>query len=84
MNWDEAQGKWTEVRGAVREQWGKLTDDDLSVIAGRRDQLVGKLLQRYGSTKESVEEQVQQFEKRFAHSVRKGTDPAPEMDPHLQ
>ena len=75
MNWDEAQGKWTELRGTVREQWGKLTDDDLEVISGRRDKLVGKLLQRYGSTKESVEAEVKAFERRMAHVARAATEP---------
>ncbi|MBI4502314.1 MAG: CsbD family protein [Gemmatimonadetes bacterium] len=45
MNWDTIAGRWTDVKGKVRGQWGKLTDDDLDVIAGRRDQLVG-LIQR--------------------------------------
>ena len=77
MNWDEAHGNWTELRGTVREQWGKLTDDDLTVIAGRREQLVGKIQQRYGSTKETVEDEVKQFENRVVHAIKSITDPAP-------
>ena len=41
MNWDEIKGSWKELRGRVREQWGQLTDDDVDIIAGRRDRLVG-------------------------------------------
>jgi uncharacterized protein YjbJ (UPF0337 family) len=48
MAWDYIEGKWKEMRGKVRERWGKLTDDDLDVIAGKRDQLVGIIQQRYG------------------------------------
>jgi hypothetical protein len=43
MNWDQVAGNWKQLRGTVREKWGQLTDDDLDQIAGRRDQLVGKL-----------------------------------------
>ena len=77
MNWDEAHGKWTELRGTVREQWGKLTDDDLTVIAGRRDQLVGKIQQRYGSSVETVEKEMKSFEEKVTAAARKATDPAP-------
>jgi uncharacterized protein YjbJ (UPF0337 family) len=64
MNWDQMQGQWQEFRGKVREQWGKLTDDDLDVIAGKRDQLVGVLQKRYGQAKEEIERQVSEFERR--------------------
>jgi uncharacterized protein YjbJ (UPF0337 family) len=69
MNWDQVAGKWTEMRGAVRERWGRLTDRDIDVIAGKRDQLVGILQQRYGTAKEEVEEQVNDFTRRI-ESVR--------------
>lgn len=62
MNWDQIAGRWVEMRGKVREQWGKLTEDDLDVIAGRRDQLVGLLQRRYGLTREAIEAQVAEFE----------------------
>jgi len=48
MNWDQIAGNWTQFTGKVKEQWGKLTDDDLTAIAGKRDQLAGKLQERYG------------------------------------
>ncbi len=58
MNWDQIQGKWKEWRGAAQEQWGQLTNDDLDVVEGNRDQLVGKIQQRYGVAKEEAERQV--------------------------
>jgi uncharacterized protein YjbJ (UPF0337 family) len=54
------------MTGKVRERWGKLTDDDLAVINGKREQLIGKLQQRYGWAKDEVERQVNEFEHRLA------------------
>ena len=51
MNWDQVAGNWKQFKGQVKEKWGKLTDDDLDVVAGKRDQLVGKIQERYGITK---------------------------------
>ena len=62
MNWDIIQGKWKQVKGQVKERWGKLTDDDLDRIEGKRDQLVGRLQQTYGVAKDEAERQVMQFE----------------------
>lgn len=62
MNWDQMAGRWSEIKGRVREQWGKLTDDDLDVISGRREQLVGLIQRRYGAAREEVERQVNDFE----------------------
>jgi uncharacterized protein YjbJ (UPF0337 family) len=61
MNWDQIQGKWKQSTGAVKEKWGKLTDDDLTVIAGKKDQLVGKIQERYGIAKDAAEKQVDDF-----------------------
>ena len=61
MNWDQAGGKWNQVKGSVKEKWGKLTDDDLKVIEGKRDRLIGKIQERYGVTKENAEQQVAQW-----------------------
>ena len=58
MNWDEIQGKWKQMSGSVREKWGKLTDNDLQTIAGKRDQFIGKLQQRYGFSREQAEKDV--------------------------
>jgi uncharacterized protein YjbJ (UPF0337 family) len=57
MNWDQVEGKWKQVKGSIKERWGKLTDDDLDVIAGRRDNLVGKLQERYGIAREEAQKQ---------------------------
>jgi len=61
MNWDQVEGKWTQYKGKVKEKWGKLTDDDLDVISGKRDQLVGKLQARYGTAREEAQKQADEF-----------------------
>ena len=58
MNWDQIEGKWKQAKGAAKERWGKLTDDDLDVIRGRKDQLAGKLQERYGIAKEEAEKEI--------------------------
>ena len=58
MNQDRVEGNWLQFKGKVKEQWGKLTDDDLDVIAGKRDQLLGKIQERHGVTLEAAEKQV--------------------------
>jgi uncharacterized protein YjbJ (UPF0337 family) len=55
MNWDEVTGKWNQLKGSVKERWGKLTDDDLTMIDGKRDRMIGKIQERYGITKEKAE-----------------------------
>jgi uncharacterized protein YjbJ (UPF0337 family) len=62
MNNDRIQGRWKQVKGKVKEHWGKLTDDDLDVIAGRRDQLLGRIQQRHGLAKEEADRQVRGLE----------------------
>ena len=64
MNWDRVEGNWKQLKGQVKEGWGKLTDDDISVIAGKRDQLVGKIQERYGCAKDEAERQVKAWEQR--------------------
>jgi uncharacterized protein YjbJ (UPF0337 family) len=63
MNQDRIEGNWKKVKGKVKEQWGKLTDDDLDVIAGRRDQLLGRIQERHGMAKDEAERQVDDFER---------------------
>jgi uncharacterized protein YjbJ (UPF0337 family) len=55
MNQDRIQGRWKQFKGRLREQWGKLTEDDLDVIAGRRDQLLGRIQQRHGQARDEAE-----------------------------
>ena len=65
MNWDIIAGKWKQAAGEVKAKWGKLTDDDLKMIAGKRDQLVGKLQERYGIAKDKAEQELADFERDF-------------------
>jgi uncharacterized protein YjbJ (UPF0337 family) len=54
MNTDQLQGKWKQIKGSAKERWGKLTDDDIDIINGQREQLVGKVQERYGLAKEEA------------------------------
>jgi len=63
MNSDQISGNWKQLKGKVKEQWGKLTDDDMTTVEGQRDQLVGRIQERYGIAKEQAEEQVARWEK---------------------
>ena len=65
MSWDRIEGTWKQLRGNIREQWGKLTDDDIDVIAGRRDALLGKIQEKYGIAKEEADRQVRDFQTRY-------------------
>jgi len=69
MNWDQFEGKWKQYKGKVREKWGKLTNDDLDVITGRRDQLVGKVQERYGIAKEEAQRQVDEYVTSFSEET---------------
>lgn len=68
MNKQIVEGNWMQLTGKIREQWGKLTDDDMKVIAGKRDQLVGRLKERYGKTNEAVDAEVKAFEEALPDS----------------
>jgi len=61
MNWDQIEGKWKQYKGQAKVKWGKLTDDDLTAISGNRDQLIGKVQEYYGVTKENAQAQVDEF-----------------------
>jgi uncharacterized protein YjbJ (UPF0337 family) len=63
MNWERIEGNWKQAKGKAVEQWGKLTNDDLDVVAGRREQLAGKIQERYGVAKEEAESQVSAWER---------------------
>lgn len=64
MNWDRIEGNWKQVKGKIKQQWGRLTDDHLDVVAGKRDQLVGKIQECYGIGRDNAEQQVKDWEKR--------------------
>ena len=61
MNWEQFDGKWKQLKGSAREQWGKLTDDDIERISGQRDQLIGKIQERYGLAKDIAEKQADEW-----------------------
>jgi len=61
MNWDQIEGQWKEVKGKIREKWGKLTDDDLETIAGKKDRLLGKLQAHYGHKKAAAEAELDSY-----------------------
>jgi uncharacterized protein YjbJ (UPF0337 family) len=61
MNSDQLEGKWKQLKGSVKQQWGKLTDDDLTFINGRSQELVGKVQERYGIAREEAQKRVNDF-----------------------
>ena len=63
MNWDSIEGNWLQVKGTIKEKWGKLTDDDITIIAGKRDLLAGKLQERYGYAKDQAHKELDEFMK---------------------
>jgi uncharacterized protein YjbJ (UPF0337 family) len=64
MNEPWLRGKWNEIKGRVKEQWGELSDDEIARIEGRRDQLIGAIQQRYGKDRDAVEQEIREFERR--------------------
>jgi uncharacterized protein YjbJ (UPF0337 family) len=64
MNWDRIKGSWNEYKGKAKQQWGKLTDDDLDVVDGRREELAGKIQNRYGIAKDEAERQIDEWQNR--------------------
>jgi uncharacterized protein YjbJ (UPF0337 family) len=64
MNQDQMKGNWKQLKGKVKEQWGKLTDDDMTTVEGRYDQLAGRIQERYGIAREEAEKQVREFDER--------------------
>ncbi|MCA0203991.1 CsbD family protein [Pararhodobacter sp.] len=61
MNSDTVEGKWKQIKGEAKIQWGKLTNDDLDVVEGHKDKLVGKIQERYGKSKDEAEAEVNRF-----------------------
>ena len=61
MNWDRISGQWKQYKGKAKEKWGQLTDDEIDIIAGKRDQLVGKVQERYGIARDQAEKEVDQW-----------------------
>lgn len=76
MNQDRIEGNWKQFKGKIKEQWGKLTDDDMDVFEGRREQLLGRIQERHGITSEQAEIQVKDWEKRTLTFSSKSPEPA--------
>jgi uncharacterized protein YjbJ (UPF0337 family) len=64
MNNDRAAGQWKQIKGSIKEQWGKLTDDEISQLEGHSDRLAGRLQERYGIAREEAERQAREFQSR--------------------
>ena len=63
MNWDRIQGNWKQMQGTIKKKWGRLTDDELDVIAGDRDRLAGKIQEQYGISKDEAERELREWER---------------------
>lgn len=61
MNSDQFEGQWKQLKGKVKQRWGKLTDDDLTTLSGKKDELVGRIQQRYGITREQAEKEADEW-----------------------
>lgn len=69
MNWDRVEGNWKQFKGTVKQQWGKLADDQLDVIAGKRDRLAGRIQETYGISKDETDKQLSEWLGRQKESV---------------
>ncbi len=69
MNWDVIEGNWKQYAGQVKAQWGKLTNDEVDVIAGKREQLAGRIQEAYGIDQQEVERQIKAFQKYLKDSA---------------
>jgi uncharacterized protein YjbJ (UPF0337 family) len=70
MNWTEIEGKWAQLKGDAKSQWAKLTDDDLKIVEGRFDSLVGKVIERYGVQKDQARAQVTEWADRVGQRLQ--------------
>jgi len=74
MNADQIQGEWKQLKGSLKERWGRLTDQDLDVIAGKRDWLIGTIQERYGIAKEEAQKQVDDWNVADSESHTMGSE----------
>jgi len=70
MDWNRVEGNWKQLRGRAKQQWGKLTDDDLAMVAGRREELAGKVQERYGIARDAARKQVDEWANKADDSWR--------------
>jgi len=78
MNWDRIEGKWKQFKGMAHERWGRLTDEELDEIAGRRDALSGRIQELYGIAKDEAERQIRNWES----SLKEDSSMRPKTQPH--
>ena len=71
MDWNTIEGKWKELKGQVKQRWGKLTDDEIDVIGGKKDELAGRLQKHYGYAKEDAHREIDDFTTSFDQPTRK-------------
>ena len=67
MNWDQLEGQWHQVTGSLKSTWGKLTDDDVKHVGGKKDLLIGRIQERYGILKDEAEKQADAWLAKIAH-----------------
>ena len=70
MNWDQVEGKWKQVKGSAKQQWGKLTDDDLTYMGGKKDEFIGRIQERYGITREQAQKEADDWAKALNEEER--------------
>lgn len=70
MNWEIVQGKWLQLKGELKSRWSKLTDDDLALLDGKRERLVGVIVERYGVLKEEAEREIDEWTDKIAAKLR--------------
>ena len=73
MNQDQFEGKWKQLKGTVKQRWGKLTDDDITTLSGKKDELVGKIQERYGITREQAEREADEWARASASEIKQQT-----------
>ena len=73
MNSDQFEGKWKQLKGSVKQRWGKLTDDDITRLSGKKDELVGKIQERYGITREQAEKEADEWARASAAEIKQET-----------
>lgn len=71
MNTDQFEGQWKQLKGKVKQRWAKFTDDDLTALSGKKDELVGKIQQRYGITREQAEKEADEWASASASDVNR-------------
>ena len=73
MNWDQIEGKWKQMKGSAKQQWAKLTDDDLTYISGKKDELIGRVQERYGISREEAQRQADAWSRDLRDQVDEQT-----------